>query len=180
MNAQSIRAGAALGLLGLLLVPASAQSLPSPWVGRFDGPAHYDDFATAGSVLSSGRVVVAGTTWWEPQPGYFVPKFFTAAYSPQGVELWSQLYGSGYYGGNGAATVLAVAPGDRVVVSGQRNLGSDWVTLQYDADGALLWETDLARGVVVRLLARRHRGRRRRKRLPCAARSASADRAGRW
>jgi hypothetical protein len=141
MNLTALGAGASLGLFGLLLVPAGAQSIPTSWVARFDGPAHYDDFATAGAVLPSGNVVVTGTTWWEPQPGLFVPKFFTAAYTPQGNQLWSQLYGSGYYGGNGASDLVAIAPGDKVVVAGQRNLGGDWVTLQYDAAGVLQWET---------------------------------------
>jgi hypothetical protein len=136
-----LRAAATFTAVCLCLATATAQTLAPSWVAHFDGPAHYDDWAASGVVLPTGEVAVTGTTWWEPQSGLFVPKFYTAMYSPQGVELWSQLYGSGFYGGNGAADHIALAPGNKLVVAGQRDLGADWVVLQYNALGVQQWET---------------------------------------
>ncbi len=140
MQISRFLAAATLCQLGLLLSSASAQTIAPSWTAHFDSPVHYDDFASSGVVLPSGDVAVAGTTWWEPQPGLLVPKFFTAMYSAQGVELWSQLHGSGFYGGNGSADHIAKAPGNKLVVSGSRNLGADWVAVQYDYSGAFQWE----------------------------------------
>ena len=146
LDSTIVGRGTGLGL-GLAFVsmtalsgPLRAQVIAPTWTARFDGPAHYDDFATSCVTLPTGQIAVAGTAFWEPQQGLFVPKFFTALYSPQGVELWSALHGSGFYGGNGAAEHVAVAPGGRLVVGGTRDLGAEWVVVQYDLAGAFQWE----------------------------------------
>jgi hypothetical protein len=123
----------------LLSLGSTAQTLPSAWQAHFDGPAHYNDYATSVDVMASGKVAVGGTTWVD-QPGVLVPLFFVALYSPQGQELWSRTHGSGFYGGNGNLERLAVAPGDKIVAAGTRDLGADWMVVQYDASGAQEWE----------------------------------------
>lgn len=146
MNASRLLCSVSLSQICMLLTPAVAQTISPTWVARFDGSAHYNDYATSGVVLPSGDVAVTGTSFWEPQPGLFVPKFFTALYSTQGVELWSKTHGSGFYGGNGAADHIAIAPGNKLVVAGTRDLGADWLVVQYDFAGQFQWEAVWAAG----------------------------------
>src|SRR5688572_15160152 len=102
--------------------PVFAQGVAPTWMSRFDGPGHYDDYGMSSIVLPSKAITITGTAFKEQQPGYFVPQFFTATYSPQGVELWSRLYGSGYYGSNGAADLIAIGPNNRLIVANSKNL----------------------------------------------------------
>ncbi|MBK8177312.1 MAG: hypothetical protein IPK67_00075 [Planctomycetes bacterium] len=140
MNALLRPSVLCLALAGLWCGHLEAQTLPPTWVARFDGPAHYDDLANSVVTLPSGDVAVAGIAFWEPQPSYFVPKCFTAVYSPQGVERWSALHGSGLNGGNGTGDHIGIATGNRLNVGGTRDLGADWVVVQYDLQGNFQWE----------------------------------------
>jgi hypothetical protein len=124
----------------LALAPIAPAAQTPDWFRAVDGPASFDDQGIDVALdPATGDVVVVGNAWVSPQPGLYVPQIATVRYSPQGVERWSALYGSGYYGGNGNATHVAIAPDGNVIVAGARDLGGDWVVLAYTPAGASAW-----------------------------------------
>jgi hypothetical protein len=122
-----------------VLAPLASAFQAPEWSRTFDGPASFDDQGIDVATDATGDVVVVGNAWVEPQPGYFVPQIATLRYSPQGQLLWSALYGSGYYGGNGNGTNVRIAPNGNVIVAGARDLGRDWVVLSYTPSGSVAW-----------------------------------------
>ncbi len=140
MSTLGLSLSFALGATAVLSSTSIAQSFPPTWQANFDGPAHFDDYATSVAVMPSGAVAVAGAAWVEPQPGLFVPQFLTVLYTPQGGEIWSRMHGSGFYGGNGFADQIAITPQGKIVTAGTRDLGADWMVVQYDALGNQEWE----------------------------------------
>jgi DNA-binding beta-propeller fold protein YncE len=113
------------------------------WVGRYNGPANFNDEAAGLAVSPDGsRVFVTGES---PGAGPFEPDYATVAYdAADGSERWVARYdGSGH--GADIAKAMAVSPdGRRVFVTGSSWAGErtsyDYATVSYDAaDGAQQW-----------------------------------------
>jgi len=129
----------ALGALALALGAAVVHAQSTPvWTDSYNGSASFNDWAESVAVDATGAVYATGVSFVEPQVGLFVPMTITRKYDTQGALVWSEAWGTGYYGGNGVATHIAIAPTGEVVVAGQRDLGEDWVLLRYDADSGVL------------------------------------------
>jgi WD40 repeat protein len=103
------------------------------WVGRYDGPAHGDDFATALGVSPDGSqvFVTGGST------GSSYYDYATVAYgASSGTRLWVKRHD--HLGELDVATGLAVSPdGSEVLVTGH---DVEYATLAYNSStGAKLW-----------------------------------------
>ncbi|MFO7638831.1 MAG: SBBP repeat-containing protein, partial [bacterium] len=98
----------ALAVVGLLVLPASAQT----WVARYDGPAGDEDAARAIATDAEGNVYVTGASWGDGTGNDYA----TVKYGPDGAERWVTRY-DGPAGGSDEATAIAVR-GDRVAVTG--------------------------------------------------------------
>ncbi len=116
------------------------------WVARYDGPKKgarvEDDYPVGLAVDARGDVYVAGTA------GGFggittvrSRDYAIVKYNSRGVERWIAVYNGPKLDFNHAAA-LAVDDSDNVYVSGYSTDGSgnsDFVTIKYDAAGAMQW-----------------------------------------
>jgi len=111
------------------------------WEKYYDGPAHFEDSASAVAVDGSGNVLVTGTSYqfFVDGLGSFYADFYTAKYAAaNGALLWQKSY-NGPANSEDSATALAVDGSGNVIVTGQS--GNDCYTAKYAAaTGALLWE----------------------------------------
>jgi hypothetical protein len=106
------------------------------WTNRYDGPASFNDEATALAVAAQGNCYVTGFSEVDSE-GHSV--FLTVAYSSAGAFRWAQPFGSGE--GFDRANAIALDPAGNVFVTGTawNGTGSDYVTLKYSDSGAILW-----------------------------------------
>ena len=112
------------------------------WVARYNGPANWDDEASALAVSpDGGRVFVTGTS--ERASSAF--SYATVAYNAAtGARLWVARYNAPGNRRSSTAFALAVSPdGGRVFVTGNSQRASsryDYTTVAYNAvTGARLW-----------------------------------------
>ena len=112
------------------------------WVARYNGPANWDDEASALAVSpGGGRVFVTGTS--ERASSAF--SYATVAYNAAtGARLWVARYNAPGNRRSSTAFALAVSPdGGRVFVTGNSQRASsryDYTTVAYNAvTGARLW-----------------------------------------
>jgi hypothetical protein len=126
------------------------------WVGRYDGPAHGLDTATAIAVDGLGDVYVTGRS---PAVGVGYD-YATIKYSASGQEEWVARY-NGPGNSDDAARAIAVDGAGNAYVTGQ-SLGAgtdvDYATIKYNPDGQEQWVaryngpgngTDAAFGIAV-------------------------------
>jgi hypothetical protein len=107
------------------------------WVGRYDGPAHSLDTATAIAVDGLGNVYVTGRS-----PGVGAGyDYATIKYSASGQEEWVARY-NGQGNSDDAARAIAVDGTGDVYVTGQ-SFGAgtdvDYATIKYNPDGQEQW-----------------------------------------
>lgn len=108
------------------------------WVVRVDGTAHRSDEGYQVVTDAAGNVYVTGYVW--RTTGFL--DYFTAAYDPDGDELWRATY-DGDAAFRDAAVDLAVDAAGHVFVTGTSfgSGGSDnIVTVAYDASGNEMWD----------------------------------------
>jgi hypothetical protein len=114
------------------------------WVRTYDGPACCFDAAAEVAVGADGAVYVAGVA---DQPGAESGSdLVTAKYDPDGRELWTAQYESPYDAVD-LVKAMALDPSGNVVVAGSStHLNADgsaslseYLTVKYSSDGALLW-----------------------------------------
>ncbi|WP_375433977.1 SBBP repeat-containing protein [uncultured Hymenobacter sp.] len=108
------------------------------WQLRYDGAANGDDVATDLAVDTDGNVYVTGSSYNGTSYDYA-----TVKYSPNGQYLWQASYNGPANSDDLAASVAVDAAGN-VLVTGASyhgpSTGYDYVTLQYAASGAPLWQ----------------------------------------
>lgn len=108
------------------------------WVARFNknGQRMEDNVARAIAVDTDGFVYVTGASVENGLSDYA-----TVKYTPDGIEVWSQLYhGTGI--GISITTAIALDAKGNVYVTGRSvgdRTGLDYVTIKYDADGVQQW-----------------------------------------
>jgi hypothetical protein len=118
------------------------------WVARYDGPAGAHDCAAAIALGPRGEVFVTGASARTGRGSY---DFATLKYDADGNLLWaSRRDGPG--GWNDFADVLALGAGGRLYVTGQAflpgpsgtmSIGSELLSIAYDAEGTELWSRSL-------------------------------------
>jgi DNA-binding SARP family transcriptional activator len=113
------------------------------WARSYDGPAHLDDRARGVAVDGAGRVTVIGESLSAPNDLDMV----TIQYDSDGTQRWVRRFAGA--GGSADSPSDVIVCNDCVLVTGfttsQRPVGSDlqqrdYVTLKYDANGALVWQ----------------------------------------
>jgi hypothetical protein len=137
------RGGLAVLLAASLLSLNTARAQEAAWVGRYDGPAHWEDSAEAVVLSPDGaRVFVTGFSTQRPtlcdaHGCRFSWAYATIAYEAQSGELiWVDRY-RGPARGADHANDLALAPNGEVLFvtggSGGDGTGKDFATVAYDA-----------------------------------------------
>lgn len=119
---------------------ARAQTTAPLWHQALNGPASFSDAAIDVTIDDFGNVYTVGNVYWSPQPNLFVPKIGVVKHTSSGQLSWTREWGAGFYGGNGNAAAVEIAPNGNIIVAGALDLGADWVVLAYDVDGNLLWQ----------------------------------------
>jgi len=106
------------------------------WVARYDGPAHWDDTASAVAVDSEGNVYVTGSSYGL---GTGVD-YATVKYDRDGNELWVARYDGPASRDDGAGAIALDAEGNVYVTGGSYGgYTQDYATIKYDSGGTLLW-----------------------------------------
>lgn len=97
------------------------------WTNRFRGPSGDYNRATAMVVDASGNVFVTGYS------SSFPNHYTTVAYSPDGVAVWTNRYGTGSTFPQAQATALAVVESTNVVVTGYSTkiANTGYATIKY-------------------------------------------------
>ena len=107
------------------------------WMAILDGPAHGVDEAAAVAADGEGNVYVTGNSEGVGTGA----DVLTVKYGPDGTEQWAERF-DGPVHGMDKAGALALDPGGNLLVTGfseAEGTGTDYLTLQYDPDGNLLW-----------------------------------------
>ncbi|MCG3158758.1 MAG: hypothetical protein DKINENOH_05402 [bacterium] len=118
------------------------------WVARYNGPDSTADIPTAIAVDESGAVYVTGAGdihYMIGMPIELYCNYATVKYDPSGVEQWVAHYdGPGEI--HATASEMAIDEAGNVYVTGycpgeysRRGWSADYVTIQYDAAGAVQW-----------------------------------------
>ncbi|WP_375433976.1 SBBP repeat-containing protein [uncultured Hymenobacter sp.] len=110
------------------------------WTARYNGAANGDDVATDLAVDTAGNVYVTGSSYNGSTSSY---DYATVKYAPDGQQVWQASYNGPANSDDLAASVAVDAAGN-VLVTGASyhgpSTGYDYVTLQYAASGAPLWQ----------------------------------------
>lgn len=86
------------------------------WVSRYDGSAHYDDYAWSLAITSTDDVVVTGSS----ERGSGDRDFVTVKYNGMtGAEQWASRYSSSIDNGYDNVTEVTITGSDDVVVAGR-------------------------------------------------------------
>jgi hypothetical protein len=114
------------------------------WTTRYNGHSNDSgaDQAFAIAANSGGYVYITGASTNTSGPGYL--EFATIKYDPNGKQLWATRYNS-----NGGTPVALDLSGGDVLVTGVSNAtssDSDWVTIDYVQDAAVVSPTSLSFG----------------------------------
>jgi len=106
------------------------------WVARYDGPAHYLDYANAIAVDNSGNVYVTGTSTGSGTG----PDYATIKYNSAGQQQWVARYNDAA-GASDSAIAIAVDNSGSIYVAGTSYLGlsSDYITIKYNSAGQEQW-----------------------------------------
>ncbi|MDZ7303928.1 MAG: SBBP repeat-containing protein [candidate division KSB1 bacterium] len=107
------------------------------WVARYNGPADWDDKATALAVDVSGNVYVTGWSWGSAGTR---KDYATVKYNSEGVEQWVARY-KGPESDEDLAAALAIDASGNVYVTGQSGwvTNFDYVTVKYNSEGVEQW-----------------------------------------
>jgi len=106
------------------------------WVARYDGPAHWDDIASAVALDAEGNVYVTGSSYGLGT-GF---DYATIKYDRDGNELWVARYDGPASRDDGAGAIVVDAEGQVYVTGGSYGgYTQDYATIKYDADGTRLW-----------------------------------------
>ncbi len=97
-----------------------------------------NDVATAEAIGADGAIYVTGYSK-SAGSGY---DFLTVKYSPEGTELWAKRLDGGSKGDDKPVAVCVDSVGNAYVTgsSGGGSGDSDYLTVKYDTNGALVWE----------------------------------------
>jgi len=121
----------------LFATPILSQQIYAQWAARYDGPGSDTDYALAIVVDGDGNSYVTGKS----QDDYL-----TIKYDHFGNELWVSRYDGPASGVDEALDITVDASGN-VYVAGYTEQSGEWLdylTLAYDAGGALLWSATYA------------------------------------
>jgi len=122
------------------MVASAWADLTQAWVQRYNNTQANDaDYGEAIAVDSTGAVYMAGFTFYEVDSGYFVPRFLTIRYEPDGTQAWVRDYSTNNFWA-AAAWLVAVDPSnDDAVVAGGVNGHEDWGVVKYSTAGVEQW-----------------------------------------
>jgi hypothetical protein len=107
------------------------------WTQTYNGPANWDDEATAMGLDSSGNVYIGGYSTGNGTGSDYT----TIKYDPGGTRLWVARY-DGPAHNSDAIGGVAVEPGGGVWVTGSSratSTTSGFATIKYDTNGAQVW-----------------------------------------
>jgi hypothetical protein len=110
------------------------------WAARYNGPTSDDDWGRSLALDDSGNVYVTGQS--RNADGGGAHDYATVKYDANGNQLWVARY-DGSAHGDDSASAIAMDRENNVYVTGTspgNGTSTDYVTLRYDADGALRWE----------------------------------------
>ncbi|HSG98451.1 MAG TPA: thrombospondin type 3 repeat-containing protein, partial [candidate division Zixibacteria bacterium] len=127
------------GLTGMDFATVKFSPAGDPiWLRRYDGTASAADSAVGIAVDACGRVFVTGSSV-DPVTGTDI---VTLAYDSEGGLLWERRYDHGL-GLTDRASAVALDSRGNVYVTGRTDAApaDKWITLKYNAEGALLWVT---------------------------------------
>jgi hypothetical protein len=108
------------------------------WTRRYNGTANGWDEARGGAVDSDGNVYVTGLSYVAPSH----PNFATLKYAPDGLVLWTALFG-GPIANYGKGNAIALDSVGNVYVCGISAFVAggygDYATIKYSPQGETLW-----------------------------------------
>jgi len=110
------------------------------WEARYNGPGFsFNDDPVGVGVDAAGNVYVSGSS---PGDGTDLD-IATVKYDPEGTEMWVRRWNGPSNRTDGASDMAVDPDGNVYVTGGSYSPGSvtDMITLKYDTDGNLLWDT---------------------------------------
>lgn len=116
---------------------ALVTSLSAQWTSRFNGQGDYSDVFNATVVASDGAIYAAGYTI-NPD---ISKDILLVKFNNSGDTLWTRQF-AGTGNGPDEALDMAMDADGHILLTGYQKgdgTGFDFITLQYDADGNLLW-----------------------------------------
>jgi len=127
----------AIGGVILMVVPVSAETVDTAWVGRYNGPGNSQDYASGIALDGLGNVYVTGAS---TGIGTFYD-YTTIKYYPNGDTAWVRRYdGPGNYFDE--ASAIAVDGHSNIYVTGSsydNGAGNDYATIKYYSNGDTAW-----------------------------------------
>jgi uncharacterized delta-60 repeat protein len=108
------------------------------WVGRYDGPSHGSDEASAITLDNKGNVYITGES--SDSANYF-SDYATVKYDNLGVLQWVSRY-DGASKRDDKASSIAIDNNSNVYITGssyQTGYGFDYLTIKYDSSGKTIW-----------------------------------------
>jgi len=111
------------------------------WTNRYNGPANYQDFASAVAIAGNGNIFVTGASSYSSGGSFY--DYATIAYSGAGVTLWTNRY-SGPANSDSRPTGMVLDGGGNILVTGYSanftNINdANYITIRYTAAGVPLW-----------------------------------------
>ena len=109
------------------------------WVARYNGPANYDDEATAIALDGSANVYVTGYSYGVGDVG---PDYATIKYNSAGQQQWVARYNGGTRSDDYAKGIAVDSSGNVYVTGdslGVGDLNPDYATIKYDSAGQQQW-----------------------------------------
>jgi uncharacterized delta-60 repeat protein len=107
------------------------------WTNRYNGPANYQDFASAVAIAGNGNIFVTGNS----SSGSSFYDYATIAYSGAGIALWTNRYsGPGY--SNSRPTGMVLDGSGNILVTGYSYTNyndANYITIKYSGAGVPLW-----------------------------------------